>query len=693
MESLLLSTSIVGCSVSILFSLSTVVVLSCFRVKTRPLKIKQHFAISIVLTNIVVLTGLQGLSSQNECRIVTILLHYIVLVCFGWICMDTYYILSCIRRRYVKLSFMKIAFIVWCFPVPFMLLALILGLSLNSKLGSIAYTCWESDHIIWALVIPSLCMILYSTYMLTVSTYITFSKSSQMTNSKTPNEAVWYSIKTQVLMLVITTVIWIFGVQTFWYPKIVDYQLIFGLGSGVQGLFLFFFYCVFCLELDLYVNDNITEGYPEVVKYDDLKEDKLEESDVRNKSYSFASNVQDTTCTVQLTSVATTNSDNRYTVQTDPKLTKEPEKELVNMPSRELVSSEENAPAKTTAMIHTLEKQILDVNKTSESKENHFIISRDAEEDVSKKEIKTKSNEENRDHYHPATKAKVANSNNGSLTGSESYEFFNNPANNNSSKESRSVSSTSMVSVMSAVGVSRYDGRASRSSNLSYASNMGMNELETLFNNPDLMNYSLPRKNRPQSLRNEDYEQVTGKRKPTKNKVSNAEGNKNKTIQNKIKTDSDKHKDENININKAEINTDKSNTVHTTRDMNKNKPTVHNTKNEAIEESKKQNEQEKINAEYEDKKCLIEGNISSGNTPEGETSNGVSIEKRHIDGSMASSNTMKIIVKEDNDPAYNDKNDINDINDTVKDTAVELPPKDYHMEPHDNPNHYHVGLM
>lgn len=127
--------------------------------------------------------------------------------------------------------------------------------------------------------------------------------------------------------------------------------------------------------------------------------------------------------------------------------------------------------------------------------------------------------------------------------------------------------------------------------------------------------------------------------------------------------------------------------------MNKNKPTVHNTKNEAIEESKKQNEQEKINAEYEDKKCLIEGNISSGNTPEGETSNGVSIEKRHIDGSMASSNTMKIIVKEDNDPAYNDKNDINDINDTVKDTAVELPPKDYHMEPHDNPNHYHVGLM
>ncbi|XP_057300988.1 origin recognition complex subunit 1-like isoform X2 [Hydractinia symbiolongicarpus] len=688
MESLLLSASIVGCSVSILFSLSTVVVLSCFRVKTRPLKIKQHFAISIVLTNIVVLTGLQGLSSQNECRIVTILLHYIVLVCFGWICMDTYYILSCIRRRYVKLSFMKIAFIVWCFPVPFMLLALILGLSLNSKLGSIAYTCWESDHIIWALVIPSLCMILYSTYMLTVSIYIAFSESSQMTNSKTPNEAVWYSIKTQVLMLVITTVIWIFGVQTFWYPKIVDYQLIFGLGSGVQGLFLFFFYCVFCLELDLYVNDNITEGYPEMVKYDDLKEDKLEDSD-RNKSYSFASNVQDTTCTVQLTSVTTTNSDNRYTVQTDPQLTEEPEKELVNMPLRDLVPSEENTPAKTTAMIHTLERQILDVNDTSESKENHVIISKDSE--VLKKEIKTKSDEEVRNHCDPATKTKVANSNNGSLTGSESYEFFNNPA--NSSKESRSVSSTSMVSVMSAVGVSRYDGRASRSSNLSYASNMGMNELETLFNNPDLMNYSLPRKNRPQSLCNKDYEQVTGKRKPTKNKVSNAEKDNNKNIQKKNKTDSNEHKDENININKSEINTDESNKVHTTRDVNKDDPNVHNTSNGAIEKNEKRNEQEKINAEYEDEKRFIEGSILSDNTPEGETCNGVSIEKTHTDENKALSNTMKIIVKEDGDPSYNDKNRINGINDTVKDTTVELPPKDYHMEPHDNTNHYHMGLM
>lgn len=43
-----------------------------------------------------------------------------------------------------------------------------------------------------------------------------------------------YSIKTNMVMLLLTTIVWIFGCQIFWYNAEVKYHLVFGLAAGIQ---------------------------------------------------------------------------------------------------------------------------------------------------------------------------------------------------------------------------------------------------------------------------------------------------------------------------------------------------------------------------------------------------------------------------------------------------------------------------
>ncbi|XP_065055682.1 uncharacterized protein LOC135684175 isoform X2 [Rhopilema esculentum] len=258
MRSIIHATSIIGCSISLLFCLLAVLVLGCYREKTRLLLIKQQQSITLVFINIVMLTGFQGLTSQELCQAATTLLHYFVLACFSWLTADQYFIFKSVVKMKPYVNFMKLFVAAWGFPVPFVIVQLLIGFLLDQDIGSVLYSCWGSDFVALTLLIPAGGLSVASMTMLsiTVKSVIKRPAPTTYTRRKT-DQAIKYGIKTSSVMIFITSIVWVFAHLLFWYPDHLDFQLIFALSSGLQGLFNFFFNCVFALELDIYVSDKL----------------------------------------------------------------------------------------------------------------------------------------------------------------------------------------------------------------------------------------------------------------------------------------------------------------------------------------------------------------------------------------------------------------------------------------------------
>eukprot|EP00794_Sanderia_malayensis_P011220 gene11220-12398_t len=226
--------------------------------KTRLLLIKQQQSVTLVFINIVMLTGFQGMNSDALCQAATTLLHYFVLACFAWLTADQYFIFKSVVKTKPHVDFMKLFIAAWGFPVPFLIMQLLTGFLLEHKIGAVLYMCWGSDFVALTLLVPAGGLSVASIIMLsiTVKSVIKRPAPTTYTRRKT-DEAIKYGIKTSSVMIFVTIIVWIFAHLLFWYPENIDFQLIFALSTGLQGLFNFFFYCVFALELDIYVSDKL----------------------------------------------------------------------------------------------------------------------------------------------------------------------------------------------------------------------------------------------------------------------------------------------------------------------------------------------------------------------------------------------------------------------------------------------------
>eukprot|EP00112_Aurelia_sp_Birch-Aquarium-sp1_P002584 Seg1287.7 transcript_id=Seg1287.7/GoldUCD/mRNA.D3Y31 product="Adhesion G-protein coupled receptor D1" protein_id=Seg1287.7/GoldUCD/D3Y31 len=197
-------------------------------------------------------------SQQELCQVATTLLHYFVLACFSWLTADQYFIFKSVVKMKPYVNFMKIFVAAWGFPVPFLVMQLLIGFLFDQDIGSVLYSCWGSDFVALTLLIPAGFLSIASITMLTITVKAVIKRPAPTTYTRRKtDQAIKYYIKTSSIMIFIAVIVWIFAHLLFWYPDHIDFQLIFALSSGLQGLFNFFFYCVFALELDIYVSDKL----------------------------------------------------------------------------------------------------------------------------------------------------------------------------------------------------------------------------------------------------------------------------------------------------------------------------------------------------------------------------------------------------------------------------------------------------
>ncbi|XP_048588163.1 cadherin EGF LAG seven-pass G-type receptor 1 isoform X2 [Nematostella vectensis] len=241
------ATTIVGCSISLFFSILALVALVCFRPRTEAHSVKKNLTVSLCLTQLVLLTGIFGYGTEVGCRALSCLLHFAGSACFVWCAIDAlslyfFHINSFHPVRHVHFYLI----LGWGIPTMVLTITILVGfLGNRGRHFLTVYTCWTSDHVMWAFVVPSITLATVNIGILcTILRKLRQPSYDVCPKSVMEKRGTRYGLRTNSLMLLGLTLGWVFAMLSFKDGENARYQLTFGLVQGLQGIFLFFFHCV-----------------------------------------------------------------------------------------------------------------------------------------------------------------------------------------------------------------------------------------------------------------------------------------------------------------------------------------------------------------------------------------------------------------------------------------------------------------
>ncbi|KAJ7392707.1 hypothetical protein OS493_010359 [Desmophyllum pertusum] len=247
------ATAIVGCGISLFFCVISSIAFLFFRPRTESFMIKQHLTFAVGLTQTVLLLSIAAYKKKEGCQVMSVFLHYSVTSCFSWCLVDSLFLYfnhtnsaHPLRKNVYYLLFG------WGFPITVIAMSLAIGFtsSEGTKPVLTLYSCWPSDQIVWAFVIPALLIATLNLMILCVILHHLRQPSYDIcARAVLEKRCTRYGLRTNSLLLLGLCLGWIFGILSFREVDNVRFQLSFGLINGLQGIFLFFFHCVLNIDI------------------------------------------------------------------------------------------------------------------------------------------------------------------------------------------------------------------------------------------------------------------------------------------------------------------------------------------------------------------------------------------------------------------------------------------------------------
>ncbi|XP_066933168.1 protein IWS1 homolog [Clytia hemisphaerica] len=510
--------AVVGSSVSILFYFATFLVLLCHKQKNFLLRMKQYYGLTQCIANFIIVLGLKNFTENELCRFIVIIFQYIMISLFAWIAFDNYVLWLTLSKKCKDFLPVKVMFYVFAFPLPFLFISLMIGYLVEGTNLSLAYyNCWNSDHIIWLMIIPCVCLAAISMKFII--------SSNLYCNKKNKNDlqlaSLRYFARTNIVMLVLQTMLWVCLVLTFWYPKEETFHSLFGVVTSLKSAITFFMYAITYVEMYKHngYHDIQTEYYEDQNDDGAIKMDPLEH-EVSNQNLKDVETEQ--TGRIEAVEFNGLGQQNNHHIHTPQKLTHDispttPQKDVVQPFETE---ASEGGPVKTTETPPPtpIEETVLVHHKPKNEDENQ---NHQDDEDSSTTNLvaMTTKDEDTFDSLKRGHGASVTSNSNINDTGSDAESKSVKSTNTDITDISVDKSnSTTPVRVEKGIEdekptqerpspalsagrentfpsqttiSSKQETRpASRISNVSFTSQMGMNELESLFNNPDLLSQS-----------------------------------------------------------------------------------------------------------------------------------------------------------------------------------------------------------
>ncbi|XP_044174176.1 uncharacterized protein LOC114947269 isoform X3 [Acropora millepora] len=237
--------SIVGCSISLIAVLVTIVVSLIFwrAIKSPRAKVLLNLCIAIALSCIFVIS--EGFARDNKvgCIVVAALLHYFLLAMFSWMLCEGVFLYILLVKVFgggpeEKVKYFYISG--WGFPA--IIVAISLAATQTVGYGT-AHACWLdiSSGLIWAFIAPVISIILVNIVVF----ILVFRKmmGTRHMQNKTQIEKVKAGIKASAVILPLLGITWLFGLLAF-NSATIAFKYIFAIANSLQGFMIFIFHCL-----------------------------------------------------------------------------------------------------------------------------------------------------------------------------------------------------------------------------------------------------------------------------------------------------------------------------------------------------------------------------------------------------------------------------------------------------------------
>ncbi|XP_046548289.1 adhesion G protein-coupled receptor B1-like [Haliotis rubra] len=266
--------SIVGCSLSILGCVVTVLAHACLWRYVRSSKsvILVNLCIALTLAYIVFLTGVERTENKAVCTAVSAMLHYFFLAAFSLMFAQGVDIAIQVVHVFRDSSKQKIL-LTLAWGVPAVIVGITLGVTKLEGYGNDQF-CWLTitDGVLYAFVGPVLFVILANSVIIIIIMRVLCSTKLMVTKRK--RERAVTTVRSLCVLMPVLGVTWVFGVLAI-NDYTVIFQYLFASFNSLQGFLIFMMHCLF--------NRAIIEGIRKAkARYDSNKTTSKSLPDSRN---------------------------------------------------------------------------------------------------------------------------------------------------------------------------------------------------------------------------------------------------------------------------------------------------------------------------------------------------------------------------------------------------------------------------
>uniref|UniRef100_A0A8C2Y952 Cadherin EGF LAG seven-pass G-type receptor 1 n=1 Tax=Coturnix japonica TaxID=93934 RepID=A0A8C2Y952_COTJA len=245
-------------SISLVALLITFILLVLIRTLRSNLhSIHKNLVAALFFSELVFLIGINQTENPFVCTVIAILLHYFYMSTFAWMFVEQLHIYRMLTEvRNINFGHMRFYYVVgW--GIPAIITGLAVGLDPQGY-GNPDF-CWLSVHdtLIWSFAGPIVIVVVINTVI-----FILAMKASCRRRQRSFEKTGVISVlRTAFLLLLLISATWLLGLMAV-NSDVMTFHYLFAIFSCLQGLFIFFFHCVFNKEVRKHLKNTLTGKKP-----------------------------------------------------------------------------------------------------------------------------------------------------------------------------------------------------------------------------------------------------------------------------------------------------------------------------------------------------------------------------------------------------------------------------------------------
>ncbi|XP_033097397.1 adhesion G protein-coupled receptor E1-like [Anneissia japonica] len=245
-EVLISRITIIGLSLSVVTLIINLLIYMVLRLdkKSKRHKIHINLIICMIGVDIIFLTAINKTENKLSCKIVSMLLHYLLLCMFMWMLAEAIYLVVKVIKNALNKYKLK-HYILVCYTMPAFIVTLVAAIRYDCYMTE--NLCWLSRHCRLALVIPALAITGVNIIVLGKMIYVIYTRSGSMLRKPPKIQKEYKQLRAAVrgsfVLLPILGVTWILGPFAVRSDSLYIVYL-FNILNSLQGVFVFVVCCL-----------------------------------------------------------------------------------------------------------------------------------------------------------------------------------------------------------------------------------------------------------------------------------------------------------------------------------------------------------------------------------------------------------------------------------------------------------------